>query len=53
MAGTSVRVQVERLPSPPITYWPMVMGPWDKGGTGNPIYVVIWLWFYVTLWAST
>ena len=42
-------MQVERLPGPPICYWPMVLGPWDED---RPVYVIVWVWFYVTIWRS-
>lgn len=41
------RVQVARLPSPPVCYWPMVLGPWTDTRT---IYVIVWMWFYITVW---
>jgi len=43
------RLQVERLPGPPICYQPVVLGPWGKAPPGS-CYVVLWLWFYITFW---
>ena len=43
-------MQVERLPAPAICYWPMVLGPW--GDPERPAYVVVWLYFYITIWVS-
>jgi len=42
------RWQVEQLPEPAVCYWPMVMGPWGE----DRIYVIVWLWFYVTVWVG-
>ena len=39
-----MKVQVERLPSPPICYWPM------RVETKGSAFVLNWLWFYVTIW---
>ena len=41
-------MQIERLPAPTICYWPMFMGPW--GDPERPAYVVVWLYFYITIW---
>jgi len=49
----SPRYQIERLPSPPVCYWPMVMDPWEDKNRGCTIRVIVWLWFYITLWTST
>jgi hypothetical protein len=45
-------MQIERIPGAPICYWPMLLGPWEDEPRRRAVRVVIWLWWYVTLWVA-
>lgn len=43
---------IERLPGPPICYRPMFLGPWEDPPRQQAIRVIVWLWFYITIWVA-